>query len=203
MGKRAEARLVKLLQERNEAAFTEFVRQYSTTVYNLAFRMLGNSAEAEDISQEIFITVFKRIHTFRGDSSLSTWMYRVTINHCKNRIKYLARRHDLARLEYQDERSRRSSVDRSTAAVVHRPDELAEAREMEAIIQGTLEDLDEDHRTILVLRELQGLTYQQIGEVMQLEEGTVKSKLHRARSTFMRRIKGAYRDGAGKRGGER
>lgn len=199
MTDRAEKRLVELLQKRNEAAFEEFVRMYSTTVFNLSFRMLGNRAEAEDISQEIFITVFKRIHTFRGDSSLSTWLYRVTINHCKNRIKYLSRRKDLKKKEFEDERTERPSLDRSTAAVVHRPDEIVQAMQMEKIIQVTLEDLDEDHRTILVLRELQGMTYQEIGEVMKLEEGTVKSKLHRARSTFMRRMKKAYDDGSEER----
>ncbi len=203
MNDRSEKRLIALLAQRNEAAFEELVRQYSPTVYNLAYRMMGNAAEAEDISQEIFITVFKRIHTFRGDSSLSTWLYRVTINHCKNRIKYLSRRHEHQKREYEDERTMHSSADRTVAGSVHRPDEMVEAMQMERIIQRTLEDLDEDHRTILVLRELEGMSYEQIGEIMKLEAGTVKSKLHRARSTFMKRMKSAYHEGiSGARGEE-
>jgi RNA polymerase sigma-70 factor (ECF subfamily) len=188
MSRHAEKRLIRLLQERNERAFEEFVRMYSPNVFNIALRMLGNRAEAEDISQDIFITVFKRIHTFRGDSSLSTWLYRVTVNHCKNRIKYLARRKDQLRREYDDERARPDDG-RALAGDVHRPDEIVEAMETEGIIQRTLELLDEDHRTILVLREIECLSYTEIGTIMQLEEGTVKSKLHRARGAFMRHMK--------------
>ena len=198
-GKGAESALLEGLREGREGAFEALYHQYSGRVHRLALRFLHDEEQARNALQETFLRVFRKVHTFRGDSSLSTWLYRVTINHCKNRIKYLSRRKDLQKKEFEDERTERPSLDRSTAAVVHRPDEEVEAMQMEDIIQRTLEDLDEDHRTILVLREIQGMTYQQIGEIMKLEEGTVKSKLHRARSTFMARMKKAYEDGPGER----
>lgn len=197
MSRRSEQRLIRLLQKRDERAFEEFVRLYSTNVFNIAFRMLGNRAEAEDISQDIFITVFKRIHTFRGDSSLSTWLYRVAVNHCKNRIKYLARRHEQQKREYDEARAQKRDDTKNLAGAVHRPDEIVEAMETETIIQATLESLDEDHRMILVLREIECMSYAQIGEIMKLEEGTVKSKLHRARTAFMKRMKRAQSGGSG------
>jgi len=197
MSRRSEQRLIRLLQKRDERAFEEFVRQYSTNVFNIAFRMLGNRAEAEDISQDIFITVFKRIHTFRGDSSLSTWLYRVAVNHCKNRIKYLARRHEQQTREYDETRSMKQDETKNLSGAVHRPDEIVEAMETERLIQETLETLEEDHRTILVLREIECMSYAEIGEIMKLEEGTVKSKLHRARTAFMKTMKKAQRGGSG------
>ena len=86
--------LVRRLRERDERAFRELVAEHRDRVYNLTYRMLGNRAEAEDVAQEVFISVFKTVDSFREEAKLSTWLYRVTVNHCKNRIKYLARRHD-------------------------------------------------------------------------------------------------------------
>ena len=189
MADRSEQKLVELLKQRDERAFEELIRTHGGTVYNIAFRMMGNHAEAEDLSQEIFITVFKRIDSFRGDSTLSTWLYRVAINHCKNRIKYMQRRHDQDRKEYSDSRPAVTSGSKATGSTFDRPDDLVEAMETEKIIQRALEALDEDHRTILVLREIECMSYEQIGEIMKLEAGTVKSKLHRARATFMLKMK--------------
>ena len=89
-----ERSLLRRLRDRDERAFRELIDGHRDRVYNITFRMLGNRAEAEDVAQEVFITVFKTIETFREESKFSTWLYRVTVNHCKNRIKYLARRHD-------------------------------------------------------------------------------------------------------------
>src|SRR5579862_4049800 len=99
-----ERSLLRRLRDRDERAFRELVDQHRDRVFNITFRMLGNRAEAEDVAQEVFITVFKTIDSFREEAKLSTWLYRVTVNHCKNRIKYLARRHDRDRDEL-DERS--------------------------------------------------------------------------------------------------
>ena len=85
-----------------EKTAIELVQTYGRRVSALVLRMLGNRAEAEDVAQEVFITVFKQIENFRGDSKFSTWLYRVTVNHCKNRIKYLARRHDRDRDELDE-----------------------------------------------------------------------------------------------------
>ena len=88
-----ERLLIGRLRARDEKAFRELVEEHRDRVFNLTYRMLGNKAEAEDVAQEVFIAVFKTVDTFREESKLSTWIYRVAVNHCKNRIKYLARRH--------------------------------------------------------------------------------------------------------------
>jgi RNA polymerase sigma-70 factor (ECF subfamily) len=176
-----------LLKRRDERAFDRLVRKYQNMVFSLALRFLGNFQEAEDITQEIFITVFKQIETFRGESSMSTWLYRIAVNHCKNRIKYLARR-PVARERESMERSD-SKAEGLFASKPAKPDEILEARETERFIMEALSDLDEDHKTILLLRELENLSYVEIADIMKLEEGTVKSKLHRARSAFYARFK--------------
>src|SRR6185503_2989577 len=97
-----ERSLLRRLRDRDERAFRELLEMHRDRVYNITYRMLGNRAEAEDVAQEVFISVFKTIDTFREESKFSTWLYRVAVNHCKNRIKYLARRHDRDRDELDE-----------------------------------------------------------------------------------------------------
>src|ERR1041385_998679 len=97
-----ERTLLRRLLDRDERAFRELVEAHRDRVFNITYRMLGDRAEAEDVAQEVFISVFKTIETFREESRFSTWLYRVTVNHCKNPIKYLARRHDRDRDELDE-----------------------------------------------------------------------------------------------------
>lgn len=173
---------IQRLKKRDERAFELFVRKHQNMVFSLALRFLGNYQEAEDITQEIFITVFKQIETFKEESSISTWLYRISVNHCKNRIKYLSRRQ--VHKERDSKVREQSASEGFLTSKPDKPDEVLEAKETEAVIMEALSFLDEDHKTILLLRELENLSYQQIAEIMKIEEGTVKSKLHRARSAF-------------------
>ncbi|MCA9670060.1 MAG: sigma-70 family RNA polymerase sigma factor [Myxococcales bacterium] len=189
-----ERRLVRRLKERDEDAFREMVRTYQTQVYNLVFRMLGNREEAEDLSQEVFVTVFKSIESFRGDSKFSTWLYRITANHCKNRFKYLARRrfHAAAPLDDLTERDaagRDGGPAMALQARISEPDKLLEAKRLEDAIQRAIADLEEDHRLLIVLRDVQGLSYNEISDITSLAEGTVKSRLHRARMALKDKLK--------------
>src|SRR5882757_3166912 len=97
-----ERTLLRRLRDRDERAFRELLELHRDRVFNITYRMLGNRSEAEDISQEVFITVFKTIDSFREESKFSTWLYRVAVNHTKNRIKYLARRHERDRDELDE-----------------------------------------------------------------------------------------------------
>ncbi len=184
--------LIRRLKEHDERAFTEFVTAYQNQIYNLVFRMLGNQQEAEDLAQEVFVTVFKNIESFRGDCRLSTWLYRIATNHCRNRIKYLSRRKTQEHREYQDELARtqpQSAVaGQPTTGQVARPDQLAEGRQMEKLIQQAIRELDDDHREVIVLRDIQNLAYQEICEITGLPQGTVKSRLHRARLALKEKL---------------
>lgn len=189
-----ESRLVRRLKQRDEAAFREMIRTYQSDVFNLVFRMLGNEQEAEDLAQEVFVTVFKAIDGFRGDSKFSTWLYRIAVNHCKNRFKYLARRHYQA-TQPLDEVSERSMSGRdggptmSLQAQISRPDRMMEGLQLEQAIQQEIANLEDDQRALIILRDVQGLSYQEIASITQLPEGTVKSRLHRARMTLKDRLK--------------
>jgi len=177
-----EGLLIRKLRERDEKAFREIVERYRDTVYNLTYRMLGNREEAEDVSQEVFITVFKSIESFRGDSKFSTWLYRIAVNHCKNRIKYLSRRHDRDQSEYDEEVEGDQAAGAATAPTpIPRPDKQLEGVELEQIMQRCIAALDEEHRLVVVLRDVEDLSYEEICAITSLPVGTVKSRLHRAR----------------------
>ncbi len=178
-----DERLVEKLKRHDEAAFNELVRLYEDRIFRLVLRMLGDRAEAEDVAQEVFVTVFKSIGTFRGDSKLSTWIYRVATNHCRNRIKYLGRRARHQRQPYEDDgpRDDLSGSSLGTSAHIPGPDAVIEGRQTERLVQAALLSLSEEHRALVILRDVEGLTYEEIQRITSLPEGTVKSKLHRAR----------------------
>ena len=180
-----ERRLVERLVRRDEAAFNELVRRNQAVVFRLLLRMLGDRAEAEDVAQEVFVSVFKSIESFRGDSSLSTWLYRIAANHGKNRIKYLARR---ARGQEGplEERHEGRAVD--SAERVAPPDLLVEGQEAESLLQRALSSLESEQRLLLALRDVENMSYEDIRQITGLPIGTVKSKLHRARIALHERF---------------
>jgi RNA polymerase sigma-70 factor (ECF subfamily) len=177
-----ERLLIGRLKERDEQAFNEIVRRYGDKVFNLVYRMIGSRAEAEDIAQEVFVTVFKTVDGFRGESKFSTWLLRIAANQCKNRIKYLSRRQTEGG-EISDEQEGAVAVRGGSPlqAQIASPDVLLEAAEIEELMQVAIGALDEEHRLLIVLRDVEELSYQEIGEITSLAEGTIKSRLHRAR----------------------
>lgn len=178
-----EQRFIERLIARDERAFNELVGAYEQRVFRLLLRMLGRRDEAEDMAQEVFVQVFKAIGTFRGDSRLGTWIYRIAVNLCKNRMKYLSRRHsgEQDELEPAAERLPLSEGKGVTFGETTRPDQLVEGFQLERVVQSSIAELDPDFREVLVLRDVEDLTYEELCEVTGLPEGTVKSRLHRAR----------------------
>lgn len=193
-----EARLVAALKRGDEAAFGQFVQLHQNRVFGLCLRMLGNPEEAEDLAQEVFLTVFKAIGSFRAESRLSTWLYRITRNHCLNRIKFLKRRAHERKQPLEDTRQADLAgqhIDRPVAGRVDRPDRLVEGRQMEAIIQAQIDLLSPEHKELIILRDLEHLSYDEIQEITGLAQGTVKSRLHRARIDLARRMAPFLEDG--------
>lgn len=173
------------LRRRDEAAFNDLVRRWEGPIHQVVYRILGDPGEAEEVAQEVFVTAFKAIDGFRGDAKLSTWLYRVAVNHSKNRLKYLRRRARERHGELTEDRdpgaATVAAVSVPTHASVPGPEASAVGRQVEALVQQAMAGLDEEHRTLIVLRDVEGLTYQAIQEITGLAEGTVKSRLHRAR----------------------
>ena len=185
-----ERSLLRRLRERDERAFRELLELHRDRVYNITYRMLGNRAEAEDVAQEVFISVFKTIDQFREESKFSTWLYRVAVNHCKNRIKYLARRHDRDRDEL-DESTHANQMNGAATGVPVRaaqPDRALEGAQMERLLQEAIGNLDDDHRIVVVLRDVEDLSIEEICEITGLPDGTVKSRLHRARLALRKKL---------------
>ena len=182
-----ERMLLRRLRERDERAFRELVEEHRDRVYSLTFRMLGNRAEAEDVAQEVFIAVFKTVDQFREEAKLSTWIYRVTVNHCKNRIKYLARRHQRDQTEL-DEQHDPGDGALEAPSTPRRPDRQLEGAEIDRMMQDAIAALDEDHRVLVVLRDLEDLSIEEIAQITGLPDGTIKSRLHRARLALKKKI---------------
>ncbi len=189
----AEKRFIERLKAHDERAFNELVETYEARVFRLVFRMLGRRDEAEDMAQEVFVQVFKAVSTFRGDSKLSTWIYRISVNLCKNRTKYLARRYADAQeeLETHAERAPLSEAKGVTYGDVARPDHLVEGFQAEHIVKLAISELEPDFRDVLILRDVEDLTYEEIGQITGLAEGTVKSRIHRARAMLKAKVERA------------
>ncbi|HEY3447730.1 MAG TPA: sigma-70 family RNA polymerase sigma factor [Myxococcales bacterium] len=175
-----ERMLLRRLRHGEERAFAELVKANQDRVFDLVFRMIGDREEALDLSQEVFVAVHAAVGRFRGESRLSTWIFRVAKNHCLNRLKYLGRR----------ERGRSTEISDVPEAVLERnapslrPDDAASVNETRTMVQQAIAELDEEHRLLVVLRDVEGLSYHEIAAITDQPEGTVKSRLHRARAAL-------------------
>jgi RNA polymerase sigma-70 factor (ECF subfamily) len=179
----ADAGLIDRLVLRDERAFTALVKAYERRVFALVLRMIGNPAEAEDLAQEVFVQVFKAIGTFRRESKLSTWIYRIAINLCKNRSKYLRVRHTAEQEPLDAQAERATALDAKVSySDIARPDDMASGKQAERIVQQAIAELEPSFRECLILRDVEDLSYEDIGEITGLPEGTVKSRIHRARA---------------------
>jgi RNA polymerase sigma-70 factor (ECF subfamily) len=186
----SERRFIERLRAHDERAFNELVDAYQHRVFRLVYRMLGRREEAEDMTQEVFVQVFKAVGQFRGDAKLSTWVYRITTNLCRNRVKYLLRRHDGTQDEFdtRGERAPASNARGVTFSAVARPDQMVEGYQVEKVVQRCLSELEPEFCEVLVLRDIEDLTYEEIGEIVGVADGTVKSRIHRARAALKAKV---------------
>ena len=181
----SDAELVGRFKEGDRDAYAEIVRRYQDRVFSLCVRMMGDREVAEEVAQDVFVARFRSLESFRGDAQLSTWIYRVAINHCKNRRLYRRRRkmerHEALEGEPRDAEDgpTRQIADEGPGA-----DASLHAREASDVLRQALEQLDEEQRNIIVLRDVQDLAYEEIADILGLARGTVKSRLHRARASL-------------------
>jgi RNA polymerase sigma-70 factor, ECF subfamily len=183
-----EAALIERCAVGDEAACTDLVEEHQRMVFQLAMNLLGDRDEALDLSQEVFLCVFRTIHRFRGHSSLRTWIYRIAVNQARNRHRFWRRRH----------RADQVSLDAHVA--VHGdfpsrgeagPDQVLAQKELAVQLQCALDHLPFDQRTVIVLREVDGLSYEEIAYSLDVAVGTVKSRLTRARQALRVELRAA------------
>lgn len=160
------------------AAFEHIVVQYERKIYALALRSVGNEADAADLTQEVFLRAWRSLDSFRGDSAVSTWLYRITMNLCVD----FSRRRKVQAVPLTDEEGGELPLPDTRAE--GSPEAALANQELSRELQTALGQLTEEHRQIVLLRDSTGLSYQEIGSLLGLEEGTVKSRLARARKNL-------------------
>jgi len=170
-------------------AFNELVEKYYRKIYNLAYRFVGDSEEANDLAQEIFTAAYQNLRKFRGDSKFSTWLFQIASNRGKNKFKYLKRRgYFLSKAQTEEDEERdypqRPIPDNST-----NPEDILASKQVQKIVQDAINELDPDHKEIVILRDIEGFSYEEIARILNLPEGTTKSRLHRARMVVKEKLK--------------
>lgn len=183
--------LIRAVQAGDMAAFDELVLKHKDRLFNLVYWFLGDYQDANDCAQETFIKVFKSIKKFRFESAFSTWLYRIAINTCKNKIQSSAYRWKKKTVSLETSNSSKNGnpfseiVNGSPTPVV-----ALEKKERMMRIQKAINSLPEEQNKVVVLRDIQGLSYQDISDITGLNLGTVKSRLARGRLALKNRLKG-------------
>ena len=165
-----ELRTVAQAKQGDADAFALLVQTYETSVYRLALRMCGNAHDAEEVAQEAFMAAWKGLPSFRGESKFSSWLYQLTTNEAINFLRKEKRHRAVTPLE-----------DEMEPATGDTAQQAAEAKELQQALQQALDALTPEHRQIFLLRQMRQLSYEEIGRLLGLESGTVKSRLNRAK----------------------
>jgi len=188
--------LVKRVQRGDKSAFDLLVRKYQHKVVKLVLRYVRNPAEAEDIAQEAFIKAYRALPQFRGDSAFYTWMYRIAINTAKNSLASRDRSpiaYDLDLTDPEESHSVQSKLQDPDT-----PEGMALTEEIRGIVNSAIEGLPEELKTAIVLRELDGLSYEEIAAAMECPVGTVRSRIFRAREAIDKRLREVFEGGLGR-----
>jgi RNA polymerase sigma-70 factor, ECF subfamily len=190
-GQAPEGELVASCRAGDPEAFARLVRLHEDMVFALSVRLLGEREEARDVTQEVFLQVYRMLGRFEGRSGLKTWIYRIAVNQCHNRRRFWRRRR----------RDRESALDEAlalpaSAARPAGPYEEAWRGERARRVQAALLELSFEHRSVLVLRDVEGLTCGEVAAALAVPEGTVKSRLSRAREAMRQRLRGLVEEGS-------
>lgn len=177
-----ESKLIKLAKKGNTSAFEKLIVAYEKNIYNICLRMLNNEQEAYDASQEVCMKIWRQIEHFEGNSKFSTWVYRIATNQCLDILRKYKNKKEIS--IYQ------TNKDSDDEWVMEIPDEKANLEKhieeiaLQDVLQLALSELKDEYRELIVLRELQEHSYDEIGAILNLSQGTVKSRLSRARGAL-------------------
>jgi RNA polymerase sigma-70 factor (ECF subfamily) len=188
--------LVQRVQKGDKTAFDLLVRKYQHKVVKLVTRYLRDPSEAEDVAQEAFIKAYRAIPQFRGDSAFYTWLYRIAINTAKNAI--VSRDRNPVEFDLDLQSVEESNSMQMRLADAETPESLLQTEEIRTTVNQAIEALPEDLRTAIVLRELEGLSYEDIAQAMDCPVGTVRSRIFRAREAIDKRLSEVFEGGLGR-----
>nr|WP_068555001.1 sigma-70 family RNA polymerase sigma factor [Thermotalea metallivorans]KXG77098.1 ECF RNA polymerase sigma-E factor [Thermotalea metallivorans] len=174
-----ENNLIEKSKQGDVESFETLIREYQTVAFNIAFRMLGNMEDANDVTQEALIKVYKSIKTFHGQSSFSTWLYRIVTNTCLDELR--KRKRQKAYSYHHPIETEDGEIERDMEDYGNSTEEIVERKETIKSIQDAINALPEQHKTVIVLRDIRGFNYEQIAEILDCPQGTIKSRISRAR----------------------
>lgn len=185
----ADGELVERFCRGDRTAFDELVSRYQSRVYSLCYRWLSDAELAEETAQDVFVAAFRALGGFRGESSFSTWVFRIAVNHCRN-----ARLHRMRRAwgRHESFDGAPEDDDAPTRQIADEDAQMADRglhrREAGTLVQAALAELDDEHRQVLILRDVEDLAYEDIADILDLPRGTVKSRIHRARAELAQKL---------------
>ena len=189
---RAEAQFIERLKRGEAAAFERLVAERSGEIYGLLFRLTENSEEAHDLTQETFLRAFQSIDRFRGEADLRTWIYRIAINQARNRWRWWRRRRRDTTISldapYGDSAL---TVMATLAASSNDPEQQTLAHEREVVLRSALQRVGRAYRETVILRDIEGFTYEEIASTLGINVGTVKSRLARGRQELRQKLEGS------------
>ncbi len=182
-----DCRILRGLRAGIEDAYKELIERYEQPIYGMAYRLLGNETDACDVVQEVFLKIFRGVNSFRQQSSLRTWIYRIAVNEAQNRRRWFAR-HCRCEVPIENGRPEHANVLELAADPGRSPYEQAVNNESRRQIEQALTRINPVFRTAVVLRDIQNLSYEEIGEILQVSPGTVKSRILRGREALRREL---------------
>jgi RNA polymerase sigma-70 factor, ECF subfamily len=187
-----ETQFIERLKRGDAAAFESLVAERSGEIYGLLYRLTENSEEARDLTQETFLRAFQSIGQFRGDADLRTWIYRIAINQARNRWRWWRRRRrdSTVSLDSTEERGDKTLI-RLPADRGNTPEQDTLAHERECVLRAALQTLGRAYKETLILRDIEGFSYEEVAEALGISIGTVKSRLARGRSELRRKLEGS------------
>jgi RNA polymerase sigma-70 factor (ECF subfamily) len=187
----SEEQFIERLKQGEAAAFSILVAERSPEIYGLLFRLTENSEEARDLTQETFLRAFQSIGSFRGEADLRTWIYRIAINQARNRWRWWRRRKREATVSLDSTEDRdKQPLSASLAENSRTPEEETLAHERQRVLRDALRTLGRAYREAVILRDIEGFTYEEIATTLRISVGTVKSRLARGRQELRRRLEG-------------
>jgi RNA polymerase sigma-70 factor, ECF subfamily len=181
-----EATLIERVKNGDQQAFEDLVSRYENKVYRLAIKLTRNETLAEEVMQEVFLKIYEKIGTFRGESALSSWIYRIAANACFAKLN-LEKRHQHADLDETMPQAEIALHDRQDATL-ESPDRPLLTNEALSVISRAIERLPEDFRVVLTLRDVEGMSNEEVARILELSVPAVKSRLHRARLLLRKRL---------------
>lgn len=183
--------LINQLKQGDQAAFKQVVETWQDMVYNTAIGIVQSPEDAEDVAQEVFVQVFQSIHTFKGNSKLSTWLYRITISKAMDNERRKKRKKRFALVTSLFGKNDEQVID---VPDFNHPGVLLDRKEKAAVLFGAMKNLPDNQRIAFVLNKVEGLSYQEISDVMETSVSAVESLLHRAKTNLRKQLKDFYED---------